>query len=222
MLRWMPATTSAWLAPRYVAHHRAPVAALRAEARVAEAAHQLGPQRRDALRVHARRARVVGEAVAGHRRRRRRRRRRPDRRRARAGSVSGPMIFANSATEPGQPCVMTSGNGFGPVAAHVDEVDAEVADACAELRERVQRRLGRAPVVALAPVGDQLAQVREVGAVGPARVRRSRRGSACARGARADRSSTASGTAMRKGSTCMRAFYASAKAAGNPFRPIRE
>ena len=39
------------------------------------------------------------------------------------------MIFVNSATEPGQPWVMTSGNGFGPVPRHVDEVDAQVADA---------------------------------------------------------------------------------------------
>ena len=63
---------------------------------------------------------------------------------------------------------MTSGNGLGPDAARVDEVDAEVADAGPELREGVQRRLGGAPVVALRPMGDQLAQVREVRPVGPA------------------------------------------------------
>ena len=63
---------------------------------------------------------------------------------------------------------MTSGSGARPDAAHVDEVDAEPADAGAELREAVERRLVRAPVVAIAPVGDQLAQVGEVRPVGPA------------------------------------------------------
>src|SRR5439155_3484590 len=56
-----------------------------------------------------------------------------------------------------------------PRTAHVDEVDAEAADAGAELREGVEPRLGRAPVEALTPVGDQVAQVGEVRAVGPAR-----------------------------------------------------
>src|SRR5207249_11854544 len=43
------------------------------------------------------------------------------------------------------------------------------ADAGAELRQRVEPRLRHAPVEALAPVGDQLAQVGEVRTVGPAR-----------------------------------------------------
>ena len=30
-----------------------------------------------------------------------------------AGSVKGPMIFVNSATDPGQPCVMISGSASG-------------------------------------------------------------------------------------------------------------
>ena len=30
-----------------------------------------------------------------------------------AGSVSGPMMFMNSTTEPGQPCVMISGRASG-------------------------------------------------------------------------------------------------------------
>ena len=169
MLRWMPATASAWSRAEVRRHHRAPVAALRAEARVAEAAHQLGPQRGDALRRPC-------PARAGDRRSRspastarRRRRRRPDRRRARAGSVSGPMIFVNSATEPGQPCVMTSGSGFGPLPRAWMKWMPSPPTAARNCGNAFSARLGGAPVVAVAPVGDQLAQVGEVGAVVPAR-----------------------------------------------------
>jgi hypothetical protein len=58
-----------------------------------------------------------------------------------------------------------------PDAAHVDVVDAEPTDPGAELRKPVERRLVDAPVVALAPVGDQLAQVGEVRPIGPAGAR---------------------------------------------------
>jgi len=74
------------------------------------------------------------------------------------------MILVNSATEPGQPWVMTSGK-------LVDQVDLQASDLGAELLELVQAGLVRAPVVAIAPVGDELSYVGEVRAVSPSRAR---------------------------------------------------
>src|SRR6185369_5305577 len=54
-------------------------------------------------------------------------------------------------------------------APRVDEMDAEPADGGAEVRKPVQTRLGGAPVVAVAPVGDQLPHVGELRSVVPAR-----------------------------------------------------
>ena len=45
------------------------------------------------------------------------------------------MILTNSATEPGQPCVMTSGNGFGPTPRSWMKWIFEPADLGAELRQ---------------------------------------------------------------------------------------
>ena len=127
------------------------------------------------------------------------------------------MIFANSATEPGQPCVMTSGNGFGPTPRAWMKWMPRSPTRALELREARS-----APLRPRASRSARASRRRaRAGTRGRCRrsspSRRSRRESACARGARADRSSTASGTAMRKGSTLhARRFYASAKAAGNP------
>ena len=44
-------------------------------------------------------------------------------------------------TEPGQPCVMISGNAFSCARPHMDEVDVEPVDLGRELRQRVQPRL---------------------------------------------------------------------------------
>ena len=85
-----------------------------------------------------------------------------------AGSVSGPMILANSTNDPGQPWVMSSGNAFGLLRPAVDEVDRQAVDRGRELLEPVQRALLRAPVEPVAPVRDQLLQIGDVGAVGPA------------------------------------------------------
>src|SRR5581483_8308034 len=149
------------------AHHRAPVAALRAEAGVAEAGHQLGPEGGDPLRVHAERGRAVGEPGAPHRRAddvervgrvaavRRRIGERADHLHE-LGDRAGPAVRHDERER------------LGPPAAHVEEVDAEAADMRAELRDRVERRLRAPPVVALAPVRDELAEVREVGPLGPA------------------------------------------------------
>ena len=56
------------------------------------------------------------------------------------GSVSGPTVSSSSMTEPGQPCVMISGNAFS--CRDFDEVDRDPVDLGRELRERVQFRLG--------------------------------------------------------------------------------
>ena len=45
-----------------------------------------------------------------------------------AGSVSSGMIASNSTNDPGQPCVMTSGNAPGSGERGVDEVDARAVD----------------------------------------------------------------------------------------------
>src|SRR5262249_2953338 len=59
----------------------------------------------------------------------------------------------------------------GTGAAGMDEVDAEAADLGAELREAVQRGLGRPPVIALRPMGNEGTKEREIRPVSPAGVR---------------------------------------------------
>jgi hypothetical protein len=54
----------------------------------------------------------------------------------------------------------------------VDEVDPDPVELGAEVRERVQFSLLRAPVVLAGPVREQLAQVLEVGALLPSGARR--------------------------------------------------
>ena len=54
-----------------------------------------------------------------------------------------------------------------PLALDVQEVQVDAVQRHLELRKGVEPRLLRAPVEAVAPVLDQLAQVRDVGAVGP-------------------------------------------------------
>ena len=73
----------------------------------------------------------------------------------------------NSKTEPGQPCISSSGHGFGPLPGHVQEMHVDVVQRRLELRERVQPRLLGAPVETAAPVLDQAAQVIDVRAVFP-------------------------------------------------------
>jgi hypothetical protein len=45
------------------------------------------------------------------------------------GSVSAPITFWNSTTEPGQPCVSSSGIGLRVRRAHMQEVDVQPVDA---------------------------------------------------------------------------------------------
>ena len=148
---------------------RAPVAALRAVARVAEAVHQLDERPRDAPHVPAARARGLREAVA----------------RAATGATTWNASAALAAVRlrVGQPRddVEELDDRAGPAVreeqrqrvrvrrARVDEVDRLAVDARAEVLELVEPRLLRAPVVLVAPVLDQLAQVVDRDPVLPAR-----------------------------------------------------
>ena len=88
----------------------------------------------------------------------------------RLGSVSRGMTSRNSTIEPGQPCVSSSGSASVVRRARVDEVDRLPVDVGAEVGELVQARLLRAPVVRVAPVRHQLAQVVDRDPVLPAGV----------------------------------------------------
>ena len=60
--------------------------------------------------------------------------------------------------------------GIGTASRFVDEVDAGALDIHLEMREAIHLALVGAPVVARAPILNQLFEIREVGAVGPAGV----------------------------------------------------
>ena len=162
------------------AHVAADVPARRAEPLVAEDAHQLGPQAGDGDGVERRAGRAVGVPVArhvGH----------DDVERVggvgavRAG-VGEERDDLRVAPERVRPAVAEDqrqhrpGRRDGP---GVHEVDPEPAERDAEAGEPGERRLLRRPVEPVRPVGDELAQVVEVGPERPAgvlgRVRPARR-----------------------------------------------
>ena len=70
-------------------------------------------------------------------------------------------------TEPGQPCVMISGNASSCWRADVDEVDVDPVDLGRELRQRVQPRLDASEVVVGRPVACQRLQSRQLHALRP-------------------------------------------------------
>ena len=114
--------------------------------------------------------------------------------------------------EPGQPCVRSSGIASACSRARVDEVDRLPVDRGAEVLELVEPRLVRPPVVVVAPVLDELAQVVDRDPVLPARVldlvREPRRARRTRRSSR-----TVSSTAIRNGST---ASFIRSSASGAP------
>ena len=59
-------------------------------------------------------------------------------------------------TEPGQPCVMMTGQGALMLGLHMDEVDVEPVDLSDEIRQRLQLRLAFAPIVFRSPVLHEL------------------------------------------------------------------
>ena len=131
--RWYADQTLGRLATHRVRDDGAHVAALGDVAGVAEAVHQLRPGASGAAGVPTELGRLAGEPVAGQGRQHEVERvlRLPP---CAVGSVSGPTASSSSMTEPGQPCVMISGNAFSCCDLHVDEVDVHPVDLGRELR----------------------------------------------------------------------------------------
>ena len=126
--------------------HRAPVAALRAEAVVAEPEHELLPRRRDAADVPSGLRRLVGPAVAGQRRHDEVER--VGRVAAVRDRIGERPDHLQELDDRSRPAVgHHQRQRVGLRRAHVEEVDAEAVDRRAELRERVELRLGPPPVV---------------------------------------------------------------------------
>ena len=69
--------------------------------------------------------------------------------------------------EPGQPCVMTSGSASACGERMCRKWMPEPVDHRSELGERVEPRLGGAPVVFLAPIPAELTQIGERDALRP-------------------------------------------------------
>ena len=108
-------------------------------------------------------AEPVARAATGTRRGTRRR----GRRRGRRGRSSGPTTSSNSRNDPGPPVGEHEGQRAGVRGAGVDGVDAQPVDVDPDLGQRGQARLGGAPVVAVPPVVDEVAQVGEGDALRP-------------------------------------------------------
>ena len=148
------------------ADDRAPVAALDAVALVAEPRHELRVHLGDLLGAEPRRPRLVREPVAGHGRRHH-----VERVLGAPAMGDGVGQGADDLRELGDragPAVGDhEGQGVGLGRALVDEVDVEIADDGLELVERVEPLLLLAPVELVAPVGDELGDVVELGSVVP-------------------------------------------------------
>ena len=146
------------------AHVAADVPARRAEPRVAEDAHQLGPQAGDGDGVERRAGGAVGVPVArhvGH-----------DHveRVGRIGAVRAGVGEQRDdlrvAPERVRPAVAEDQRQHGPGrrgGPGVHEVDPQVSERDAKAGEPGERRLLRRPVEPVRPVGDELAEVAEVG-----------------------------------------------------------
>src|SRR5258708_3998408 len=142
--------------PQHRGDERAPVAALRAEALVAEHAHQLGKALGDLLDAKAR--------LAGAERKRVARKRRCDHREAlgekrnqleELDDRSGPAVAEEQRRRVLSPARL------------VDEMQLDAADRNRELAKAVDARFLRAPVEAFLPIGDDLLEVREALAARP-------------------------------------------------------
>ena len=153
--------------PEVAAHVAADVPARRAEPRVAEDAHELGPQAGDGDGVERRAGRAVGVPVARHV---------GHDHVERVGGVGAVRAGVGQqrddlrvAPERVRPAVAQDQRQHGPGrrgGPGVHEVDREAAERDAEAGEPGERRLLRRPVEPVRPVGDELA---EVGDVGPER-----------------------------------------------------
>jgi hypothetical protein len=147
--------------------HRADVVPVGREAAVAEALHQLRPQRGHPAPGHPARRRPVGEAEARHRRH-------DDVEGIRGIAAVGRRIAEER--DEGEHLDERAGPAMGdeerqrrrPAAPRMDEVDAETVDIHAAVGERVHRALFTPPVESRAPVLDDVPEVGEAGAVVPA------------------------------------------------------
>ena len=149
-------------------HEGAPVAALGGEAPVAEhVRHEPGEELGDLGDAQARLVRSEGVAVAGQRGRH-----------DREGVGGIPAVPARVREEGDQPVELPhrprppvgdeQGQGVRPDPRGADEVQVQVAHRYRELRELVEPGLLGAPVISVAPVGDELLHVGEARAVAPA------------------------------------------------------
>ena len=141
---------------------RADVAALRAEALVAEAGHQLGPRIRDHLRIDA--------GALGRRRKAISRQRRHHHVEPR---IDEQREKSQHLQERPRPAVRDQERQ--PACARVEEVDAQAVDLLAELGPAVHFALGGAPVVPAHPAGHGGAQPVEIDAALPTCAQRNRK-----------------------------------------------
>ena len=197
---WMPAQCAASQRADRRRHRRAPVAALRAVARIAQALHQLGPGRGDAVDAPAGGRGLAGEAEA--------RQRRADHvegiggvaaMRDRIDQRLDHLVELDDRARPAMGDDQRHRAGMRR--ARMDEMDVEPVDRGGELRKAIEQRFACAPVVVVGPVAADL--LRSMPAARPGSSRRPARAS----GQRVRRSldfrssSTSSPTAMRKGFT---------------------
>jgi hypothetical protein len=150
--------------PEVAAHVAADVPARRAEPRVAEDAHELRPQAGDGHGVEGRAGGAVGVPVARHV---------GHDHVERVGGVGAVHAGVGKerddlrvAPEGVRPAVAEDQRQDGPGrrgGPDVHEVDPEAAERDTEAGEPGERRLLRRPVEPVRPVGDELAEVREVG-----------------------------------------------------------
>ena len=168
----MPAQCGGVLRAERGGHRGAPVAALRAVARVAQAIHQLGPGRGDAIDAPAGGRGLGREAEAGQ---------------GRADHVEGVggiaavlhridqrfdhLVELDDRTGPAMGDDQRHGPGVRR--AHVEEMDVESVDLGGELREAIEQRFAAAPIVIVGPVPadllDPLAAARPGSSRRPAR-----------------------------------------------------
>ena len=155
---------------RHPPDHRSPVAALDTVAFVAQALHQRGHDRAHPLGREARFARLVREPVA--RQGQRHHVKRVGVAATVAGRIHEQIADLHELEKRARPAVdQDDRHRVGHPRSPVHEVDVEAVNPGLELGQFVEAALLGPPVVAIAPIGGQLPEISEVGAVVPARAR---------------------------------------------------
>ena len=160
----MPINSGGASSAHLLRDQRAPIAALRHVARVAEALHQHGPGAGDAGGVPAGRGRLAGKAVAGHRRDHQMERIRCARamRRGIGQRIDDLQLLDDRA---GPPVRDDERQRIFVFRADVDEMNVQPVDFGHEIRQGVQLRLDLAPVVVVRPIARELLNRRELHAL---------------------------------------------------------